>query len=122
MATKVLVDVSVFIELLKGTVPCQTVKVNDAVCVIGREVVRVSANEVCVVDWDGDSEWLTSSELEIAVTELICQTVVVVVHVDEEGWVGRVEPGVQVESQLVTWLVFAGGRHGSASTFIVPSS
>lgn len=102
VTTKVLVDVSDDTELLEGTVPCQTVKVNDAVRVIGREVVRVSAKEVCVVDWDGDTDCVTSSELEIAVMELIRQSVVIVVHSDKEGSVDRVELGVQVESQLVT--------------------
>lgn len=58
-----------------------------------------------------------------AVLELARQSVESVFHgANQDVSTGGVEDGVQVESQLVTWLVFAGGRHGSALTVMFPSS
>lgn len=58
----------------------------------------------------------------LVVIKLACQSVVIVVHGANEVSIDRVDDGIQVESQLVTWLVFAGGRHGSASNVMFPSS
>lgn len=112
VAVKVLVHVVAAVGLFGETELGPTVKVNDAVCVIGREELRVSANEeIRVVGWDGDVDCVGPSVLEVdatdegdisvlcpnvvdefmaaellgAVTELICQSVVIVVHGASEG-------------------------------------
>lgn len=146
-ATKVLVDVVTAVGAARETVLVPTVKVNDAVRVMGQEVLRVSSNEdsevhVDVVvstvttednvvdkDWGElrfgitdedcghDVDWsdpavvevekadegniselcsnvvdsIIESELLEPVTELVCQSVVIVVHGANEvsiDWVG----------------------------------
>lgn len=51
-ATKVLVDVVAVVGLAGETVLVPTVRVNDAVCVMGQEVLRVSSNEDSEVNVD----------------------------------------------------------------------
>lgn len=66
-------------------------------------------------------EIIVAESLEVVI-KLACQSVVIVVHGANEVSIDRVDDGIQVESQLVTWLVFAGGRHGAAFIFLFPSS
>lgn len=72
--------------------------------------------------WSNVVDVIIEAEFLEAVIELLCQSVVIVVHGANEVSIDRVEIRVQIESQLVTWVVFAGGRHDSASTFKLPSS
>lgn len=75
-------------------------------------------SEICSGVVDGN---IVAESLGVVI-KLACQSVVIVVHGANEVSIDRVDAGIQVESQLVTWLVFAGGRHGSASNVMFPSS
>lgn len=80
-ATKVLVDVVTAVGVARETVLVPTVKVNDAVRVMGQEVLRVSSNEdsevhvdvvvstVTVEDNVVDKDW---GELRLGITDEDC--------------------------------------------------
>lgn len=142
-----LVGAGPVLGLLEEAMLDPIVKVKDAVCVMVKEELRLDSNEeIRDVDWvdsavmeikatdEADTSVLCPkvfdesmiAELLETVTELLYQSVVIVDHGAKEDSIDRVqdqiELGIQVESQLVTWLVFGGGRHGSKPIFMFPLS